>query len=346
MAKFGKRQRVRINRTDPWARFRVGALLLVIILIVGSIGYIALGLDPLDAAYQTVVTVSTVGYRETGVVDAQYQVFTIVLILFGTGTALYTLGVLLETLFEGQLDDQFRRQRMQRKIGEFTGHVIVCGYGQVGRSIVSEMVRAGRSVVVVDRSDLDLEDFPEGVPVVFGEATDDATLASAGLSRAQTLVVALDSDADNLFVALTARSENPDLFIISRANSAGVVEKLERVGVDRVVNPHEIGGSRMAAMVLQPDVTDYLDVVMHDRELEVRMAEIEMGPGSNFAGKTVRELVTPSLAGTTVIAVRREGTFLTSPSPDLVIEAADVLIVLGTYEHIREMAADASASLG
>lgn len=332
---------MRINRRDPWARFRVGVLLLVIILIVGSIGYMALGLDPLDAAYQTVVTVSTVGYREIGVVDAQYQAFTIVLILFGTGTALYTLGILLETLFEGQLDDQFRRQRMQRRIDEFTGHVIVCGYGQVGRSIVSEMIRAGRNVVVVDRSDLDLEDFPEGVPVVFGEATEDATLASAGLSRARTLVVALDSDADNLFVVLTARSENPDLFIISRANSAGVVEKLVRVGVDRVVNPHEIGGSRMAAMVLQPDVTDYLDVVMHDRELEVRMAEIETAPGSPFVGKTVRELVTPSLAGTTVIAVRREGTFLTSPSPHLVIEAADILIVLGTYDHIKEMAANA-----
>ncbi len=345
MAKFGKRQRVRINRRDPWARFRVGIVLLVNILIVGSIGYTILGLGPLDAVYQTVVTVSTVGYREIGEVNAQYKTFTIVLILFGTGTALYTLGILLETLFEGQLDDQFRRQRMQRRIDEFTGHVIVCGYGQVGRSIVNEMIRAGRDVVVVDRSDRDLEDFPEGVLVVFGEATEDVTLASAGLSRAQTLVVGLDSDADNLFVALTARSENPDLFIISRANSAGVVEKLERVGVDRVVNPHEIGGSRMAAMVLQPDVTDYLDVVMHDRELEVRMLEIEVGPGSSFIGKTVRELVTPSLAGTTVIAVRRDGTFLTSPSPDLVIETADVLIVLGTYDHITEMAA-ASARLG
>jgi voltage-gated potassium channel len=346
MAKFGKRQRKRIDRRDPWARFRVGALLLVIIVIVGSIGYTALGLDPLDAVYQTVVTVSTVGYREIGVVDAQYQAFTIVLILFGTGTALYTLGVLLETLFEGQLDDQFRRQRMQRKIDQLTGHVIVCGYGQVGRSIVSEMTRAGLDVVVVDRSELDLEDFPDGVPVVFGEATEDATLASAGLSRAETLVVALDSDSDNLFVALTARTENPELFIISRANSAGVVEKLERVGVDRVVNPHEIGGSRMAAMVLQPDVTDYLDVVMHDRELEVRMLEIDLGPGSSFVGKTVRELVTPSLAGTTVVAVRREGTFLTSPSADLVIESGDVLIVLGTYDHITEMASAASVRLG
>ncbi|MDW3176562.1 MAG: potassium channel protein [Acidimicrobiia bacterium] len=339
MAMFGKRQRKRIDRRNPWGRFRTGLALLVLVLIVGSIGYMLLGLNFGDAVYQTVITVSTVGYREVGDVDRQfYKEFTVGLILFGTGTVLYTIGVLLETIFEGQLDDQFRRQRMQRKIDQLEGHVIVCGYGQVGRSIVDEMHRAGRDVVVVDREDLDLDELPDGILVVLGEATEDAVLVQAGIARAQTLVVALDSDADNLFVALTARTENESLFIISRANSSGVVEKLQRVGVDRVVNPHEIGGSRMAAMVLQPGVTDFLDVVMHDGALEVRMAEIEATPRSGFVGRTVSDAITADLAGTTIVAIRRRGNFLTSPSAELRIEAADMLIVLGTDEHLHAMA--------
>ena len=336
MAMFA-RQRIRTARRDPWLRFRVGVGFLGLVLIVGTGGYMLLGLGPFDAVYQTVITVSTVGYRELGVVDREYEVFTIFLILFGTGTVLYTLGVLLETLFEGQLNDQFRRQRMQRRVDELDGHVIVCGYGQVGRAIVAEMHRSGKDVVVVDHADLDIDEFPERVEAVIGEATDDDVLERAGLTRAATLVVALDSDADTLFVTLTARSQNADLFIIARANSAGVVEKLGRVGVDRVVNPHEIGGSRMAAMVLQPDVTDFLDVVMHDLELEVRMAEIEATEKRGYVGRTVDELFAPDQAATTLVAVRRQGRFITNPPQDLRIEMGDILIVLGTDDHIRSL---------
>ncbi|MEZ5165072.1 MAG: NAD-binding protein [Acidimicrobiales bacterium] len=303
MAKFGLSPRRSVGhrghrgaRRDPWMRFRIGVAFLGLVLVAGSTGYRILGLDPFDAVYQTVITVSTVGYREIGEVTRPYEIFTIFLILFGTGTVLYTLGVLLETLFEGQLDDQFRRQRMQRRIDQLENHVIVCGYGQVGKAIVMEMHRAGRDVVVVDRVDLADTDLPEAVAVRLGEATDDEVLAAAGLRQASTLVVALDSDADNLFVALTAGPRTPICSSCRRPAARAWPTKLERVGVDRVVNPHEIGGSRMAAMVLQPDVTDFLDVVMHDRELEVRMAEIEIVAGSVFIGRTVHDLLTPDHA--------------------------------------------------
>lgn len=332
ISRFSRAQR------DPWVRFRVGLAFLGLVLVVGTVGYMSLGLDAFDAIYQTVITVSTVGYRELGIVDRQYEVFTIFLILFGTGTVLYTLGVLLETLFEGQLDDQFRRQRMQRRIDDLEDHVIVCGFGQVGRSIVDQMHQAGKGVVIVDRQAIDLMDLPDNVNAVIGEATEDAVLELAGLQRASTLVIALDTDADTLYVALTARSGNDKLFIIARANSAGVVEKLSRVGVDRVVNPHEIGGSRMAAMVLQPDVTDFLDVVMHDLELEVRMAEITATAASGYVGRTVAEVLAPEQPSTTLVAVRREGRFITNPAPELGIEMDDILIVLGTDEHIRSLA--------
>ena len=321
--------------SNPWGRFRFGLTLLSIIIVIGTLGYVILGLEPLDALYQTIITISTVGYRELGEVDGRFQVFTILLILFGTGTSLYTLGVLLETLFEGQIDDQFRRRRMQKDIDAMSGHVIVCGYGQVGRAIVDEMIRGGHDVVVVDRDEERIDD-PD-LPVVVGEATDDEVISWAGLQNAGALVVALDSDADNLFVVLSARSQRPDLFIVARANLSSASPKLFQAGADRVVNPHEIGGSRMAAMVLQPRVAEFLDVVMHDRELEVRLAEVPLEGSSPLVGNTRGEARIHELTGATILAVRRDDRFVTNPPWSFVLHADDVIVGLGTPEQLAAM---------
>lgn len=307
-------------------------MLLGAILVIGTLGYMLLGLEPLDAVYQTLITVSTVGYREIGDVTGRYQVFTSLLIVFGTGTTLYTLGVLLETLFEGRLDDQFRRRRMQRGIDGLRGHTVVCGFGQVGRAITEELQRKDEPVVVVDRRELDAS---AGVTYfVSGEATEDEVLERAGIARADTLVLALDSDADNLYVTLSARSMRPDLFIVARANQSAATPKLHRAGADRVVNPHEIGGSRMAAMVLQPDVADFLDVVMHDRELEVRLAEVRIPVDSDLVGARLGACRIGELTGATVLAVGRTATFITNPGDELVLESSDVIIALGTPEQL------------
>jgi voltage-gated potassium channel len=333
----GRRPRSRHSEliSNPWGRFRVGVTLLAGIIVAGTLGYVILGLGPLDAAYQTVVTISTVGYREIGEVDGRYQIFTMLLILFGTGTSLYTLGVLLETLFEGRLDDQFRRRRMQRDIDRLSGHVIVCGFGQVGRAIVDEVRRAGRDVVVVDRNEARIEH--DDLNHVCGEATDDEVIALAGLTRAGTLVLALDSDADNLFVVLSARSQRPDLFIVARANLSTASPKLFQAGADRVVNPHEIGGSRMAAMILQPEVAEFLDVVMHDRELEVRLAEVPVEGSSHLVDTSVGDARIHEITGSTLLAVRRDGRFLTHPSRTLTLHSDDVLIALGTPDQLSDL---------
>ena len=244
-----RRRQTRREPRDPWTRFRAGLIGLVVVLVFGTGGYTVLGLGLLDSVYQTVVTVSTVGFRELGDVGHRYQFFTIILIMFGTGTALYTLGVLLETLFEGHLNDQFGRRRMQKEIDGLRDHIVVCGYGQVGQAIAAELSGAGREVVVIDRR-VDLG--PDLLMMVAGEATDDEVLARAGLGRARTLILALDSDADNLYVTLTARAMRSDLFIVARANSSAADPKLRRAGADQVVNPHEIGGHRMAALALEP----------------------------------------------------------------------------------------------
>lgn len=319
---------------DPWGRFWAGLAGFALVIGGGTFGYSRLGLTVGEAFYQTVITITTVGYQEVGIVTGGYRIFTVVLILFGTGTALYTLGVLIESLFEGRLDDQLRRRRMHKQIDRLSGHVVLCGLGQVGRAIFSEMVRAGRQVVVVDRKEME----PDLVShSVVGEATDDDVLMAAGLERAATLVLALDADVDNLYVALTARSMCPGLFIVARANESSAGPKLRQAGVDRVVNPHEIGGSRMAALVLQPEVADFLDVVMRDEQLEVRLAELPLTAGSAFAGRPLSACEISESTGSTVIAVRRDGRFVTNPSYQFVLGAGDVLIALGTEEQLAQI---------
>jgi voltage-gated potassium channel len=326
---------------DPWGRFRAGMGVLILVLIGGTGGYTALGLNPLDAFYQTVITISTVGYREVGEVGDHYQVFTILLILFGTGTSLYTISVLIETMFEGRLDGQFRRRRMQRRINRLNKHIVLCGYGQVGRAIEEELIRAGEMVVAIDRSEPDHPPATDKHLMLIGDATDDHVILQAGLDRAKTLIVALDSDIDNLFIALTARSINPDLFIVARANESATVPKLQQVGADRVVNPHQIGGARMAALVSHPEVAEFLDVVMHDGEFEVRLAETSITDRSPFAHLSLQECAIRATTGATILAVRRQGTFITNPSRHFVLLPDDLLISLGTAEHLEALSKEA-----
>ena len=230
-----------------------GLILLTAILVAGTGGYVVLGLDVLDALYQTVITVSTVGYGDPEDIGGRYQLFTIALILLGTGTTLYTIGVVIEMLFEGRLDDHIRRRRMQRSIDSLSGHAVICGYGQVGQAIAEAMVDAGTEVVLIDsESEVD----PGDLHMLSGDATHDSTLQDAGVERASSLVVALDSDADNLYVALSARALCPDLYIVARANSPEALPKLRQAGADRVINPHQIGGAHMAAAALCQDATD------------------------------------------------------------------------------------------
>ena len=310
---------------------------LILVIVVGTGGYVVIGLDLLDAIYQTVITVSTVGYREIGEVAEGYQVFTVFLILFGTGTSLYTLGVLIETMFEGRLDDQFRRRRMQRRIDRLHGHVVLCGYGQVGRAIEDELLKAGKAVVAVDSQKPGYQRFPEGHRMVLGDATEDSILLQAGLDRAKTLVVALDSDVDNLFIALTARALNSDLFIVARANESATIPKLRRAGANRVVNPQQIGGARMAALVSHPEVAEFLDVVMHDGEFEIRLAEVLVTDGSGFANCSLADCAIRTRTGATVLSVQRGNDFITNPPERFVFLPGDRLISLGTEEQLAAL---------
>jgi voltage-gated potassium channel len=306
------------------------------VMVAGTVGYLVLGFGLLDALYQTVTTVTTVGFREVQPLTAAGKVFTIALIVVGVGTALYTLGVIIETLLEGQLPEVFGRRRMERKITGMTEHVVVCGWGRVGRAIARDLVAMGARPVVVDNDPIRVENVQ--YPAVLGDATDDDVLDRAGVRRARALVAALDTDAGNLFVTLSARALRPELFIVARVRLEENEGKLRRAGANRVVNPQSIGGARIAAFVLQPYVTEFVDVVMHDRGIEFRLEEIPVPEGSPIEGCSIREAHIRDRTGALVLALRdQNGTFTTNPPPETLINADQIIIAIGTPGDLEKL---------
>jgi len=327
--------------SNPFRRVQIGLALLALVVVVGTVGYALLGFSLLEAFYQTVVTVSTVGYGFPHPIGDGVKAFTVVLILLGVGTALYTFTVTLEVLIDGHMRELIRRRRMDRDIDTMTGHVVICGWGRVGREVARYLGNAGQQIVVVDR---DAERTASlGYATVTGDVTDDDTLLRAGIERAGTLIAALDTDADNLFVTVSSRSFNAGIHVIARARGESSEAKLLRVGADRVVNPQRLGGDRMAAFVTQPHVVDFLDVVMHDGSLEFRLEELAVGAASPLAGQTLRSSQVHGRTGALVLAIRRpDGSFTPNPSPEVEVASGDVLIGVGTTEQLSALAAYAA----
>jgi voltage-gated potassium channel len=316
-------------------RLALALLALTSVIVLGTLGYVILGIGPLDALYQTVTTVTTIGFREVVHFTPTLQIYTIVLALLGVGTVLYTLTLTLELVMEGQLGNLWGRRRMQHDIDGFEGHALVCGWGRVGRAAAEQIARTGQKVVVIDRDEERLSncDFPH----VLGDATDDEVLRAAGIRTAGTLVAALDNDAGSVYVVLTARTLNPALFVIARSRTDDAEPKFLRAGADRVVNPQRIGGNRIAAFAESPDVVDFLDVVMHEGDHEFRLVDIEVHEGSSLVGSTIAETRAREGGGAILLALRSDGRFTTNPAAETVLKVSDVLIVVGTGPQIEDL---------
>ena len=225
---------------------------------------------------------------------------------------------------------------MERQIAGMRGHVIICGWGRVGRALARYVANAGRDVVVVDRDPDRIAQCP--FPSVCGDVTDDEVLHQAGIDHARVLVGALEEDADNLYVTVSGRALRPDLFIIARARTESSEPKLLRAGANRVVNPQRLGGERMAALALQPHVAEFLDVVMHDGSLEFRLEEVPVPPGSPLAGATLRQAQIRDRTGALILAMRdSNGTFTTNPAPETVISPDHILIAIGTTSQLAAL---------
>ncbi len=320
---------------DPWDRVVLAAAAFVSVLVAGTVTYRLLGLPWFDAFYQTLITVSTVGYSEVGDdITPAYRAVSSVLILVGVGIGLYAIGQVFGALLEGRLTDHVGRSRMHKEISRLSDHVVICGWGQVGRAICTTLRAEGEQVVVVDRDPSIVQHAP--LLAIVGEATDDEVLIAAGVERARSLIVALDGESDNLYVTLSGRALNPDLFIVTRAVGPSSGSKLVQAGADRVVNPHEIGAGRMSSFVLHPHVADFLGETMTDRRYEVRLGEIvvDARTAPSLVGRSLVDSGILDASGLTLLAVRQtDGSFDHRHDGEFEPRPGDVLIVLGTAEQ-------------
>ncbi len=314
--------------------------LLGLVITIGVSGYVLIeGWSFADAFYMTAITISTVGFREVFPLSLAGKFFTIFLILAGVGTAIYAIGSVLEFLIEGHLTGIMEKRRVKRMMSELKNHCIVCGFGRVGEQVVREFVKTKTPFVVVEK---DLEKAAkcreEGFLCLEGDASNDLVLSEAGIDKAKALIAAVDTDADNVFVTLSARQMNPKIFIAARANLEESEEKLRKAGADRVISPTVIGGRRMASLVLKPLVCDYLDIIAHGEGLELQLEEVEIKEGVELGGRTLKEADIRGKTGALILAIRKPtGEFNTSPKADTVIMSQDKLIVLGTPFQLKEL---------
>ena len=317
---------------------------IAVVTVLGTVGYLLLGFTLLEAVYQTVTTVATVGYREVRPLSTAGTVFTIVLILVGVGTVLYSFGVILEAVTGGHLREYLERRRMDSAIDRLRGHVIICGHGRVGRSAREFLVATGHDVVVVDNDPARVADLG-GTPYLVGDVTDDEVLRRAGIAHARALVATLETDADTVYVTLSARALRPDLVIVARARTKESKDKMVLAGATHAVNPQRIGGRRMAAFALQPHVAEFLDVVMHDENLDFRIQQVTVSAGSTLAGQRLADLDLQQRTGALLLALRRgpDQPFEPNPPQHRVLDVGSVLIALGTPDEIGVLAALAAS---
>lgn len=310
---------------------------LIAVVVLGTVGYVVVeGWRVFDALYMTVITVGTVGYSEVGELSDPGRAFTMGLIILGFGVLLFALGTFIDFVVEGHLKGILEGRRMMTKIESLNGHHIVAGIGRVGSVVARALAEEGVPFLVVESDPESGERArSEGWLVLDADATDEETLLAAGITRAKGLVTALDSDADNLFVTFSARSLNPDLFIVARSSHETSEAKLLRAGADRVLTPNVIGGRRMAAMLMQPVVSDFLDLVFHGDGVEFRLQEVQLRPESSFVGMTIKDAQVRESTGAYILAIQQHGGAVnTNPSPDTALEARDRLVVLGTTAQI------------
>ncbi len=316
-------------------------LALVGVVTVGTLGYMVLeGWSFLDALYMTVITLSTIGYTEVHKLNTDGEVWTIMFIVGGLATFGFVSAPLVELVFEGAIHGQFRRRRMRKEIEKLDGHQILCGYGRVGRQVADEFAKDGVEFVIIDQSPEVIEEcLAKGYRAISGEASNDAVLEEAGVRRAKGLIAAVDSDADNVFVTLSARKLNPKLHIVARTSSDESAAKLGMAGADRTLSPYAVGGRRLASLATQPLVVDFLDVVTQgEQDIEFRLEEFGVPEDSAIAGHTIAELKIGEKAGAMILAIRsKEGSFDTTPSAQDRLHAGDTLIVLGTRDQITRL---------
>ena len=318
----------------------ISTALSAIIIATGTLGYMFLeGWGILDALYMTVITISTVGFMEVKPMGDTGHVFTIFLVFIGVGFTLYVAAAVVQFMVEGRIRVIMGRRMVDRKISHLNDHYIICGYGRIGRVLCSK-IRRGPVEVVVLEQDRELVPQMEEDKVLYicGDASDEDTLLKAGIQRARGLISVLATDTDNVFLVLTARQLAPKLAIMARASRESAKKKLLAAGATSVESPYEMGALRMAAKILRPTVTSFLDLAFAHSHKEIQMEEIPVKPDSNLANVMLKDSGIRQRFNLILIAIELEGgDMLFNPSFEYVIKPGDTVIAVGEKENLKKL---------
>jgi voltage-gated potassium channel len=326
-----------VENAFPVRRIAIGLFAAVVVLFGGTIGFHQiLGESWMQSFYRAVITTSLAGIDSVPD-NSGGQALSVLLIFCGVTIFAFLGAVVVEAIARGVVSGSERRRR--KAIEKLHDHTIICGYGRVGQRIADEFHGAGADFVIVDNDPEEVEAAREaGMLAVEGDAIEDEDLRAAGLERAKALIAALDSDANNLYVTLSARNVRPDLLIVSRASDEDAERKLRLAGADRVVMPYSTAGRVMANLVLKPQVASFLNVVTTQDGPDLRFEQIEVPVGCQVIGKSIHDVHVRAYTGASIVAVaKRGGTYHTRPSPETVFDAGDVIIGVGTSDDIRAL---------
>lgn len=325
-------------------RFVGRSLMLVLILVFGTSGFMLIeGGGFLDSLYMTVITITSVGYGEIVHLSGAGRIFNMFLIMIGVGFVVYMFSKITEDVVEGGLRATIGRMRMKKDVGKLRNHYIVCGYGRIGKVICKILTDNGRPCVVIEKSAHKIPTILEhGYHVLEGEASDDQTLKDAGIMSARGLIAVVSSDADTVYITLSARGIRPDLFIMARSSGEeGAETKLIRAGANKVLSPYYIGATRMAQQLVRPTVIDFIDLAVHGGELGLRLEEMVVSPSSKMAGSTLMDSEIRKKHDLIVVAIKRSGGEMQfNPSPNTPLDAGDTLVLLGNHKDIKALEAE------
>ncbi len=317
--------------------------LLISIIVIGSVGYTMLGFTPLEAFYQTVITIATVGFEEVHKLDNTGMWFTSFLVIFSIGIFAYAVTTFTRYIVEGVFRNSYKDSKVNRKIERLSGHVVICGFGRNGSQAADELIERGEKIVVIESDSVLVQRLREtpGMLYVEGDATDEEILKMANLKEAKAMITSLPADAENLFAVLTAKEINPELIIISRASAENSDAKLKRAGATNVIMPDKLGGKQMAKLVTQPDIVEFIDLMLLQGNESVVLEQISCeNIASCFAGKSIKELDVANTTGANIIGLKREDkSFLINPHKNTPLKVSDKLFALGTREQISQLIA-------
>ena len=318
----------------------ISVALSVLIVLVGSAGYMIIeDWEFLDALYMTVITISTVGYREVNQVGDVGRVFTIILVFSGVGFTMYVAAAVVQFMVEGRIRIILGRRRLDKKLDRLKNHYIVCGYGRIGRVLSKNLRSKPIDVVVVEKNpDLIRAMDEDGVLYVSGDATDEACLIKAGIQRAKGLVAVLATDTDNVFLVLTARQLAPNLKIIARAGQEAAKSKLKAAGADSVESPYEMGAASMAHRIIRPTVTNFLDLAFAHKRKDIQMEEIPVDSSSELTNLPLKDSGIRQNYNLIIIAIKKpDGSMLFNPSFETAIMPEDTVIAVGEAANLQKL---------